>query len=483
MKLPAIAGSELLGYISTAMCGKEKKALRVVPGIVDLTKDRTCVTIINKGKEPLVVYQDEILARCQEHPDQPETLKPPECPGELRSLLEEYNDVFLWKPNDLGRVSVIEHAIDTGTAEPIRQKARRIPFRLRERVRIMIQYLEKTGVIRKSSSPWASPIVIVRKPDGDLRLCVDYRKVNNITKVDAYQIPRIDEVFDVINGAQYFSTLDIASMYWQIPVRPQDIEKTAFIVPFGLYEFTAMPFGLINAPATAVRLMNQVLCGLIGHICYVYFDDILIYSADLPEHLERCRAVFDRLRKFDLRLRPNKCRFLRESVSYLGYSLSARGILPSTARIRVLMDLPVPRTKTEVRSFLGLGSYFRRFVPNFARIAKPLHELTKLDVDFHWEADQQAAFNELKERLCSPPILVHYDPEASLELRTDACDYAIGGLLLQKDPNGQVGVLHYISRLLSDAERKYAVTEKECLAVVYALPSYTCIYLDANSWW
>ena len=212
---------------------------------------------------------------------------------------------------------MIEHKIETKDSEPIAQKPRRLPFHLRDTVEKMINELEQHNLIRKSSSPWASPVVLVQVPGKDLRLCIDYRKLNNVTKADAYPIPRIDDVFDVINGAKYFSTLDIASMYWQIPVRKQDQEKTAFIAPFGLYEFDVMPFGLMNAPATAVRLMNEVLKDLNLKICYVYFDNILVFSETLSEHIERLRKIFDRLRTFQLRLRPLKCKFLRESVHYL----------------------------------------------------------------------------------------------------------------------------------------------------------------------
>ena len=253
----------------------------------------------------------------------------------------------------------------------------------------MLQTMLEQGVIQTSFSPWAAPIVLVKKKDGTTRFCVDYRKLNDVTKKDAYPLPRIDDTLDALSGAKIFSTLDLASGYWQVEMDPNDREKSAFVTHQGLYEFNVMPFGLCNAPSTFRRLMEYVLAGLQWSTCLIYLDDIIIYGRDFEEHLTRLREVFVRLRDAGLKLRPPKCYFLRREVEYLGHVISENRVSTDPAKVERIIKWPAPKNVRERRSFLGLASYYRRFIKNFATIAAPLHRLTEKNKPFYWNESCQ----------------------------------------------------------------------------------------------
>ena len=240
----------------------------------------------------------------------------------------------------------------------------------------MVQEMLDQDVIQPTSSPWASPIVLVKKKDGSMRFCVDYRRLNSITKLDVYSLPRIDDTLDVLAGARFFTTLDLASGYWQVTVDPAAREKTAFVTHSGLYEFMVMPFGLRNAPATFQRLMKIVLAGLNRTQCLVYLDDILIVSHSWEEHLENLHLVFDRLRSAGLRLKPKKCIFARRKALYLGHIISERGIEADPDKVEKVREYPVPENLKTLQQFLGLASYYRRFIPNFSKIAIILYTVS-----------------------------------------------------------------------------------------------------------
>ena len=244
----------------------------------------------------------------------------------LHSLLREYTEVISLRSGDLGRTSVIRHKIDTQGATPVRQPARRLPFHQRNEVRQMLDQMLQQGVIESAQGPWSSPIVLVKKKDGSTRFCVDFRKLNDLTRKDAQPLPRIDDTLDALSGACWFSTLDLASGYWQVEVDPSDREKTAFVTPFGMHQFRVMPFGLCNAPGTFQRLMELILTGLHWTTCLVYLDDIIIYSRTVEEHLQRLKEVLERLKGAGLKLKPSKCHLLRKSVKYLGHVISEHGV-------------------------------------------------------------------------------------------------------------------------------------------------------------
>jgi hypothetical protein len=253
--------------------------------------------------------------------------------------------------------------------------------------------MEVSGIIRRSYSPWASPVVIVGKKEGDKRLCIDYRKLNAATKVDAYPLSRIDDLLDSLGGSQWFTTLDLASGYWQVAMHPEDVERTAFIIPNGLYEFLVMPFGLNNAPGTFQRLMNWVLRDFIGIFVVVYLDDVIIHTKGTFElHIDHITQVFRALRDAHLSIKLKKCHFCYPSLAFLGHIVGQGGLQPDPEKIQKIKDFPIPRNVTQVRAALELFGYYRKFIKDFSRHAKPLTMLLKKDQPFEWNAKQQNLF-------------------------------------------------------------------------------------------
>lgn len=388
-----------------------------------------------------------------------------------KMLIGNYQDVFQFDKNSNGRTNVVHHKIDTGDARPIRQAARRLPLAKREEADRIIEDMKMEGVIEPSSSPWASPVVLVKKKDGSTRFCVDYRQLNNVTKKDSYPLPRIDDTLDTLAGSKMFSTLDLKSGYWQVDLDPKDKEKTAFTIGTGLWQFTVMPFGLCNAPATFERLMETVLAGLSWKTCLVYLDDIIVVGKTFEDHTKKLGEVFQRLRKANLKLSPKKCFLFQREVHYLGHVVSGKGIAVDPEKIRAVREWPVPRDKHEIRSFLGLCTYYRRYVPGFANIAKPLTRLTEEGRRFIWEMDCQDAFKQLKHSLTSAPVLSYPLPEGQFVLDTDASNVGIGGVLSQIQ-DGHERVISYFSKTLSKPERNYCVTRRELLAVVKSVEHF-----------
>ena len=383
----------------------------------------------------------------------------------LYTFLHSYSDIFASSSDDFGRNSLVQHPIDTGDAHPIRQQVRRIPPARRQEVTQLLQDMRHKDIIQPSTSPWASPIVLVRKKDGSMRFCVDYRKLNALTRKDAYPLPRIDDTLDTLSGAQWFSTLDLLSGYWQVEMDPADKPKTAFCTPEGLFEFNVMPFGLCNAPATFQRLMDSVLAGLLWTSCLVYLDDIIVMGTSFEDHLNNLAQVFDRLRSANLKLKPSKCSFACKEVAFLGHTVSDKGVATDPALTEKVDNWPEPQSVRDVQQFLGLASYYRRFVKDFARIAKPLHRLTEKSCPFHWTDECASAFRELRQRLVSAPVLAFPDFRQPFILDTDASDVGMGAVLSQV-LDGQERVIAYASRTLSKPERRYCVTRRELLAVV-----------------
>ena len=385
---------------------------------------------------------------------------------QLHELLLLYADVFACDDDEVGRTNKIQHTIYTD-APPIRQAVRRIPPIKRQEVQKLLSEMQERDVIEPSSSPWASPIVLVKKKDGSTRFCVDYRKLNSVTRKDAYPLPRIDDTLSTLAGAKWFSTLDLISGYWQVEVDPNDRSKTAFCTTEGLFQFKVMPFGLCNAPATFQRLMDLVLAGLQWSHCLVYLDDVIILGRSFVEHLHNLQAVFKRLREAGLKLKPSKCSLLQQEVQYLGHVVTQEGVLVDPSKVEKVQTWPVPQSVQEVRQFLGFCSYYRRFIQNFAQIAKPLHRLTEKNAKFNWTAEAEKAFEHLRKQLSTTPVLVYPDFEKEFILDTDASDSGIGAVLSQVDSQGRERVIAYGSRLLSKPERHYCVTRRELLAVVF----------------
>ena len=382
-------------------------------------------------------------------------------------LLLTYSDIFASSSDDLGRTAKLGHSIHTGDATPVRQPVRRIPPYRRQEVQTLLDEMLRKEVIQRSTSPWASPIVLVKKKDGTTRFCVDYRKLNDVTRKDAYPLPRIDATLDTLAGSKWFSTLDLLSGYWQVEMAESDRQKTAFCTTEGLFEFKVMPFGLCNAPATFQRLMDLVLAGLQWSHCLVYLDDVIVLGRTFEDHLHNLQAVFHRIRDAGLKLKPPKCAFFQPTVQYLGHIISEEGVAADPAKIEKVVSWPAPTSTREVQQFLGFASYYRRFIRDFARVAKPLHRLTERTRSFFWAADCQSAFEELRHSLSTAPVLAHPDFSRSFILDTDASNTGIGAVLSQIDDSGKERVVAYGSRVLSKPERRYCVTRRELLAVVY----------------
>ena len=394
----------------------------------------------------------------------------------LAELFAKNADVFSRNDTDLGCTNLVEHVIDTGDSPPLKSAPRRIPLAYQKDAEEALQKMYDAGTIRESTSPWSSPLVFVRKKNGQLRPCVDYRKLNMITKQDAYPLPRIQDCLDALAGAQLFSSMDITSAYNQIPVREEDIPKTAFVSKYGLFEFLFMPFGMHNATATFQRMIELAAAGLQWQICLIYLDDILVFSQNFDEHLDRLGQVFDRLRKANLKLKPAKCHFLQEEIHFLGHVISKDGVSPNPENIEKVLKWPRPRNVKEVQSFLGLANYYRRFVAHYSYHVRPLVELTKKTAKFEWTKEQEEAFNFIKFALLAPPILGHPQPEGEYILDTDACDVSIGAVLSQIQ-NGEEIPLAFGSKALGKAEKNYCVTDKELLAVRYFVEYYRCYLL------
>ena len=387
----------------------------------------------------------------------------------------EFSDVFA-VDDEHGEVKGVEHQIVTGDSQPIRQVPRRVPFALRGEISRMVHEMLDANVIEESASPWASPVVLVRKKDGTLRFCVDYRRLNAVTRKDTFPLPRIDDLLDQLHGKKVFSTLDAKRGYWQIKVHDDSKSKTAFVTFDGLYEFRVMPFGLCNAPSTFQRLMQKILSGM-SEFCTAYIDDILVFSDSVEEHIEHLKRVFRRLRECGLKLHPRKCSLGRPSVPYLGHVVSEEGIFPDPGKLAAVKCFPTPTDVRALREFLGLASYYRRFVPNFAKVAGPLHMLTHADAQYVWTQSCESAFARLKELLTSPPVLAYPDFSKPFVLHTDASGKGLGAVLEQVQTDGTSHPIAYASRTLSKHEAKYGITELEALAVVWALRHFRAYLL------
>ena len=384
----------------------------------------------------------------------------------LLALLMEYSDVFARSRDELGRTDVLQHEIITDGASPIRQEFRRLSPEKRAEMRMMLNDMLKKNIISPSKSPWAAPIVLVKKRDGTCRFCIDYHQVNGVTRKDAYPLPRVDDILETLAGSQLFSTLDLASGYWQVEVKPEDREKTAFVTSEGLYEFNVLPFGLCNGPATFQRLMNILLAGIQWHDCLVYLDDIIVLGRTFEEHLQNLAKVFQRLREANLKLQVKKCVFGRETVKFLGHVISSVGIATDPEKIAKVAEWLVPLNKQELQQFLGFINYYRQFIQDCGSIAKLLYQLTECNRPFKWTDQCKDAFVRLRRVLVSAPVLAFPDCSRMFILDTDASNQGIGTVLSQEHDDGFEHVVAYASRALSKAERKYSVTRKELLAVV-----------------
>ncbi|KAL6723887.1 hypothetical protein Aduo_018844 [Ancylostoma duodenale] len=306
---------------------------------------------------------------------------------ETEALVKRHSTVLAVTDQELSQTTLVEHNIETGDAAPIRQKARPIPMATRVELRRILSDLQERKVIEPSNSSWASPIVLVQKKDGSLRLCVDYRKVNQVTRVDSYPLPTIDSILQSLRGKGFFSTLDLSSGYWQISLSEVAKQKSAFTTTEGLYQFCVLPFGLFSSPAVFQRLMHTVLGHLLGEEVFCYLDDIIVATDSVERHLHVLGKVFHSLQEAGLRLNPKKCVLLEKKVGFLGHVIDQEGLHMDPSKVEAIVNYPLPQSRSDLRTFLGMCSYYRKFVLGFSKVAAPLHELTSEKTKFEWSVE------------------------------------------------------------------------------------------------
>ena len=373
-------------------------------------------------KEKIKVLVEDVIRRVDETVTEEEKEK-------LKKLLYEYQDVISSDELDLGLTNLVEHCIETGDAKPCRQALRRTPAAYAHIVDEQVQLMLRQGIIQPSVSDWSSNVVLVKKKDQTYRFCVDFRALNACSIRDMQPIPRIDSCLEALAGASWFTTLDMRSGFFQVKIREEDAKKTNFITRNGAFSFKVMPMGLCNSTATFQRLMNIVMAGLTYESCLVYLDDVIIFANSVEEHLERLKVVLERFRKASLKIRADKCHVLQKEVNFLGFRVNQHGVGTQRSKVEAIINWPTPRNLKETRSFVGLCSYYRHLVQGFAGIAEPLHALTKKGAKWNWSEECQEAFQELKRRLTSAPIMTLPQDDDVYILDTDASDCHIGAVL------------------------------------------------------
>lgn len=370
----------------------------------------------------------------------------------------------------LGRCKVAEHVIELepGT-KPIKQRYYPVPPFKQKILDTEIEEMLRLGVIEPSKSPWSSPVCLVKKKDDSYRFCIDFRKLNFVTRKDSYPIPYISAILDRLRNARFISSIDIKSAFWQIPLSQSSRELTAFTVPGrNLYQFVRMPFGLTNAPATWQRVVDRVLGADLENNVMVYLDDIIIISRSFSEHLQILGCVFDRLKEAGLVVSVDKCHFCKPELKYLGYVVDSRGLKPDPEKVQAIVNIPPPQSITEIRRFIGTASWYRRFIPNFSSVLGPISGLTRKGIKWNWTPACQESFRIIKEALVTAPVLSCPDFDRTFTLQTDASSYGLGAVLTQQFEEGEK-VISYLSRSLTKQEMKLTVTEKECLAVIWSV--------------
>ncbi|KAE9210921.1 hypothetical protein PF004_g16066 [Phytophthora fragariae] len=390
------------------------------------------VTNVRQGQEPRPAEAPR--GRAPPPPTKKTELKPtsrnrsypPKKKTLFQSKLDSFRSMFVESSKKPGRTDLLQFEIDTGDSAPIKQQPYRVSLAEGDVMEAEIQQYLGLNLIRPSTSPWASPVLMIRKHDGGKQICIDYRKLNAVTVKACYPMPLIDDILDVLGDAQLFSTMDIASGYWNVPMHPDSVPRTAFTCKYGLYEWLVMPFGLCNAVPAFERLMETVLVDLKWRTCLVYLDDCVIFRKDFPTHLVRVRQVLTRLQQAGFKLKMKKCHWGRSQVACLGHIVTTTGILPNPEKVKSVLNVKRPVDVHGIRSFLGLTSYFRRYNPGYAAISAPLERLKVKDAPFGWNEDCEGAFRQLKRALLKPPILVYPDGKRRFKLYVDSSRYAVG---------------------------------------------------------
>jgi hypothetical protein len=396
------------------------------------------------------------------------------------ALIGQYRDVFAIDDSELGCYKGYQHFIDTGNHPPAKSRFYRTSPEQKKEIERHVQKLLDCGVIERSVSDWLSPVILVRKADSSYRMVVDLRALNRLVRPVYFPLPRNEDVTDALgeSKATIFSTLDLAQAFLQTELDPRTKHKTAFITHHGVFEYNRLPYGLSNSPATFNAVMTQVLRDFLYVHVIIYCDDILLFSNNITSHKEQLQKVFDKLREANLKLRPEKCHIAAESVIFLGHVVTKDGLQLNPDKTQAVRTFPVPTNPTQVRSFLGLSQYYKKWVKGYAHIASPLNDLLKKDSKFVWDSKCQEAFDQLKHLLTSAPILSFPDFNKRFYLYCDASTAAISYILGQRDANNHEVVISYGGRALRDSERKWGITELEMLAMVEGIRHYTVYLCD-----
>ena len=411
---------------------------------------------------------------------------PQEQAEQARSLLKEYHDIFSLEKHDMGHTNATKHktVLKDPDTPPFKEHFHRIPPPQLDEVREHLKLMLDAGVIRPSNSPWCNAVVLVRKKDGSLRFCIDFRKLNSLTVKDSHPLPRICETLESLAGAAHFSTFDMNSGFWQVPVDKESKQYTAFTLgSMGLYKCESMPFWLCNTPPTFQRLMQNCLGELNLTYCLIYLDDVIVFSDTPEEHLRRMRVVFDRLWEHSLKLKPSKCEVFKSEINYLAHHVSQKGVLPSKKNLESIAQCPPLDTYTKLKSFMGLVGHYRHFIKGFAKIAAPLYDLTSGDKDKKSEhvdlsPEAREAFDRLKAACLQAPILSFPDFNKPFLLETDASGRGLGAVLSQKQADGRYHPIAYASHVMNETEQRYHSNKQEFLTLKWAVTEQFHEYLS-----
>ena len=473
--------------------GNQKRGLFIARSLVK-TDGKSQISVMNITDKSIKLKSGDVLGQVcpvtesHSHSDNSESSVATDLPEHLQPLLDnlspdltsderqqfccllsEFQDIFVGPDGQLGQTHLASHKIDVQNSKPIKIPPRKCPLSQREIIDQQLDQMLENQIIEPSDSPWSAPICLVKESDGTYRFAIDFRGLNSVTVKDAYPLPNIRQIFDTLSGSKWYNTIDLASGYWQIKMDENSKKYTAFATATrGLFQFLVMPFGLSNAGATFERVMESVLGTLQWQKCICYLDDVIIFGSDFKTTLDNLRAVFSRLRDANLKLKPSKCKFFQKEVAFLGHMATERGTQCDPEKTEAVRNWPRPTNSKEVRSFLRLVNFYRAYIPNCAALAYPLNNLTKRKVKFQWDDKCEVAFNALKQRLVSPPILAYPTRTGKLILQTDASGFAIGAILSQEQDGKEV-VLAYASKTLTKSQQNYCTTMRELYAVVYFL--------------
>lgn len=491
--------------LPVVLCNESKHDI-IIPAKSVIAEIHALQEVVSSKQNPTDTAHSDTLPKSPEDSELNFNFGDSPLPAEWRERVEQklsaMPEVFAQHDSDFGRTDKVKHQIKLSDEAPFKHKPRPIRPQDLDAVRRHLQELSEAGVIRESESSFSSPIVVVKKKNGDIRLCVDYRKLNLQTIKDAYALPNLEETFSALTGSKWFSVLDLKSGYYQIEVDEADKHKTAFVCPLGFWEFNRMPQGITNAPSTFQRLMEKCMGDINLKEVLVFLDDLIVFSETLEEHETRLLHVLNRLKEYGLKLSLEKCKFFQTSVRYLGHIVSQHGVETDPQKVEALKTWPSPRNLKELRSFLGFAGYYRRFIQNFSKIVKPLNDLTagypplrkssglkensgqyfqpKEPFGGRWTESCQQAFEDIIDRLTTAPVLGFANPKQPYVLHTDASTTGLGAALYQEQ-EGEMRVIAFASRGLSRSESRYPAHKLEFLALKWAVTEKFCDYLYGGS--